>query len=325
MNALMTKISALPPEVLGLIQQIAPELASLPKEQRDHVFKNAAYNKLTDKAGKVLTIAGIDWHTEREAFLNTYQSPHSRRGYSAALVRFENWANREGISPAAANYGEVDNYINTLKAEGRASASIRRDIAAVSAFFTFLERRHEGIKNTVRGTKLRPNEEPKKSPKVPMADEVEIIITNAKPKLAAAVAVMAFRGLRCGALAEMTAWGGKFQTKSKGKIIRGILPEKAVKAIEAAGLSLKKPFAGLVTNNLEKEVEYYIKGLYKIGKLTRCDSKGEPIIFNCHSFRHFFAVSEYDRDKDIYRVKEALNHSNIAITDKYLRSLKEAI
>ena len=325
MNALMTKINALPPEILGLVQQIAPELAALPKEQRDHIFKNAAYNKLTDKAGKVLTIAGLNWQVECEAFLNTYQSPHTSRSYASALLRFENWANREGINPAAVNYGEMDNYINSLKAENRASASIRRDIAAVSSFFTFLERRHEGVKNVVRGTKLRPSDEPRKAPKVPTTDEIEIIISNAQPCLAAALSVMAYRGLRCGALVGMTAWGGKFDTTSKRKKIRGKLPEKVVKAIEAAGLSLKKPFTGLVTNNLEKKVEYLVKQLYKAGKLTRCDSKGEPIIFNCHSFRHAFAVSEYAIDKDIYRVKDLLGHTNISITDKYLRSLKEAV
>jgi integrase len=324
MNALMTKINALSPEVLGLIQQIAPELAALTSEPREHVFKNAAYNKLTDKAGKVLTIAGIDWEKEREAFLNTYSSPHTQRGYAAALARFENWTKREGINPAAANYGEVKNYITALKAEKRAAASIRRDIAAVSAFLTFLEQKHEGIKNTFRGAKLRPCEEPKKTLKVPTTKDIEIIIANAKPALAAAISVMAFRGLRCGALAGMSAWGGKYETESKGKKIRGTLPERAVRAVEAAGLSLKKPFAYVVTNNLEKEVEYHVKRLYKTGKLDRLDTNGEPVIFNCHSFRHFFSVTEYERTKDIHHVKEMLNHSNIAITDKYLRSLKGA-
>ena len=172
---------------------------------------------------------------------------------------------------------------------------------------------------------MRPSDESKKMPKVPTASEVEIILANAQPCLSAAISVMAYRGLRCGALAEMSAWGGKYETKSKGKTIRGILPEKAVKAIEAAGLSMKRPFSGLKTNNLEKEVEYHIKRLYKTGKLTRCNTKGEPVIFNCHSFRHFFAVTEYANSRnDIHWVKDQLGHSNIAITDKYLRSLKGA-
>ena len=321
----MTRINALPPDVLGLIQQIAPELAALPIEQREHVFKNAAYNKLTDMAGTILTIVGINWQAEREAFLNTYQSPHTRRGYGTALTCFENWAQEKGVNPAAVNHGEIDDYINALKAEKRASASIRRNIATLSAFFSFLERRHDGIRNTVRGTKQRPKEEPQKTPKVPSAEEVEIIIANAKPRLAAAIAVMAYRGLRCGALAGISAWGGRYETISKGKSIRGSLPEKAVKAIEVAGLSLKTPFDWVVTNNLEKQVEYHIKQLYKTGKLTRCNTKREPIIFNCHSFRHFFSVTQYELlDKDVHKLKELLNHSNISITDKYLRSLEEA-
>lgn len=84
--------------------------------------------------------------------------------------------------------------------------------------------------------------------------------------LAAAVSVMAFRGLRCGALSSLTAWGGRFTATSKGKDIAGELPPAALAAIEGAGLSLKQPFAGTVTNNLEKNIEYYIKKCVRRGK-----------------------------------------------------------
>ena len=116
-----------------------------------------------------------------------------------------------GFSGGRRYYGEIDTFINALKAEGRAAASVRKDIAAVSALFTFLERRHEGIKNAVRGTKKRPAEEPKKPPKVPTESEVGIIIDNANPCLAAAIGVMAYRDLRCGALPGLSAWGGQFE------------------------------------------------------------------------------------------------------------------
>jgi integrase len=124
---------------------------------------------------------------------------------------------------------------------------------------------------------------------------------------------MAYRGLRCGALPSLTTLGGKFTAASKGKDISGEIPAAALAAIETAGLSLKQPFAGTVTNNLEKNIEYYMKKMYKAGELKA--------IYCCHSFRHFFAVTEYKKDHDIHRVKELLGHSSIAITDKYLKSL----
>jgi site-specific recombinase XerC len=239
---LMTMINSLPRDVVSLIEQISPELANLTPEQRTLIFKKAAVNKLAGQAQKILTVAGLNWETERAAFLNSYQSPHTQRTYAISLNRYEAWANSNNINPAAASYGQIDAFINALKAEGMAPVSVRTNIAAVSALFTFLERRHEGIKNAVRGTKKRPAEEPKKPPKVPTAEEMQIIIDNANPRLAAALSVMAYRGLRCGALPGLSAWGGQFETRSKGKTIRGTLPEKAVKAIETAGLSLRKPF-----------------------------------------------------------------------------------
>ena len=325
MNELVAKIGTLPPEILGLVRQIAPELAALPEAQREQIFKSAAYRKITRTAEKVLNIYGVDWVGEREEFLNSFQSEHTRRSYAGALNRFENWAGREGINPSAASYAEMNSYVTFMKSENRAPASIRRDVAGLSSLFTFLERRHEGIKNTVRGTRLRPKSEPKKAPRVPTADEVKIILEYANPELKAAISVMAFRGLRCGALPGLSAWGGQFETKSKGQVIRGRLPEEAMRAIESAGLSLKKPFEGMITNNFEKRLEYYVKGLYRRGLLSRLDSEGRPIVFGCHSFRHYYAVTEYQKNKDIHALRVLLNHSDIGVTDKYLRGLQDPV
>ena len=52
-----------------------------------------------------------------------------------------------------------------------------------------------------------------------------------------------------------------------------------------------------------------------------CKAGQVKAVYSCHSFRHFFAVTEYKKDHDIHRVKELLDHSSIAITDRYLRSL----
>jgi hypothetical protein len=45
------------------------------------------------------------------------------------------------------------------------------------------------------------------------------------------------------------------------------------------------------------------------------------VVDSCHDFRHFYAVTEYQKDRDIHRVKDLLHHSSIEITDNYLRSL----
>jgi integrase/recombinase XerD len=44
--------------------------------------------------------------------------------------------------------------------------------------------------------------------------------------------------------------------------------------------------------------------------------------YSAHDFRHYFAVSEYQKDKDIYKLSKLLDHTNISITETYLKSLK---
>jgi hypothetical protein len=44
----------------------------------------------------------------------------------------EAWAGREGLNPLELNANMADHFIRELKAEGKAPATTRRDIAAVS-------------------------------------------------------------------------------------------------------------------------------------------------------------------------------------------------
>jgi site-specific recombinase XerD len=228
-------------------------------------------------------------------------------------------ASREGLNPLNLSASHADRFIRSLKAEGRAPASARRDIAAVSAFYTFLERYHAVIKNPFRGTRIRPPKENKKETVAPSVNDYEIIAASVPPVERAILTALALRGLRAGALPTLELKAGKYHGKSKGKILMegqamGItLPDAVLDAIRAAGLDSKKPFAWISANAIERRINYRIGKLYKAGKIGAA--------YSCHDFRHYFAKNEYIKDRDIVRVSKLLNHANIAITQNYLRGL----
>ncbi|GHT01460.1 hypothetical protein AGMMS50276_29520 [Synergistales bacterium] len=259
------------------------------------------------------------WIAERGKFTGDCKSEHTRKAYSAALDRLEAWAKREKVNPLSMDYADGDNFIRALRVEGRAAASIRRDIDAVSAFYSWLERYHKTIKNQIRGTRLRPERTAARTLAIPIMAELKIILANANPIERAAISVMAYRGLRAGALPTLERHGERWTGNSKGKLIKenqidGVtLPGVALEAIQAAGLDGKKPFGGLTTNAIEKRVRYLT------GKLH--DSKKISAAFSCHDFRHFYAVTEYRKNKDIFRLSKLLNHGGIQVTQNYLRSL----
>ena len=286
-------------------------------EQKSQAVQFAA---LLDTAQKMIAAAGtagIDYSAEKETFLNNAGrtgSEHTRAGYRAALGRLDTWAARQKINPLELTPAQADDFIYSLRTD-RASSSVRLDISAASSFFTWLERRHAGIKNPFRGTKARPAEKSVKETIAPDAPDVETIVRDLPGDLAAAAAVMAYRGLRAGALPTLSISGQRFTGRSKGKDIAGSLPLEALEVIKAAALPLRGPFAGVLPNTLEKQIARAIAKLHKAGEVKAS--------YSCHDLRHYFAIMEYRKDNDLYRVMKLLGHASIAITARYLKGLGE--
>jgi len=330
MNAIARRITetpaASPQEMAMRIKREAPGLADLATDQLEMIARLVMTQRLTAELSRAVDLAGVEWQKERDTFLSDTKSPHTRRAYSAALGKLEAWTSREGINPLEINAATADQFIRELKAGGKAAATARRDIAAISAFYTFLERYHGAIKNPVRGTKIRPPKENKKEAVIPTAADYKTIIAELPPVERAIVITMASRGLRAGALPTLELKAGKYHGKSKGKYLAendtgGItLPPEALAAIRAAGLDVKKPFAWETrqgtknnANAIEGRINYHIEKLYHAGKIRA--------LYSCHDFRHYFAVEQYRKNKDLYRLSKLLNHAGIQITQTYLKSL----
>jgi site-specific recombinase XerD len=262
-------------------------------------------------------LAGIDYKAEREAFIENAGRTRSRntaRAYRNALNALDAFCTARNISALELTPKEADDFIYA-KAAATKPATARLAAAAASSFFAFLERRHSGIiNNPFRGTKARPAKQ-RTRPDVPTAADVDSIIKELPPKWAAAVSIMAFRGLRVGALAGLSIKGSRFTACSKGHDISGDLPPKVIQAVNKAKLELRQPFQSMTAAELQHKLTYELDKLHKAGKIRAR--------FSPHKFRHFFAVTEYSRDYDLRRVRDLLFHSSIAVTETYLRSLDQ--
>jgi site-specific recombinase XerD len=304
------------------IRELAAELATYPApESWTPAQKAQAVNfaALLNTAQKMITaanIAEIDYNAEKQIFIKTVgktKSVHTRMAYTAGLERLENWTASQGISILELSPMEADNFIYALN--GRAAASIRLDIAAASSFFTWLHRRHNAIDNPFRGSKARPIKKAVKKIEIPTVAEIKTIIKELPKYEGAAASIMAYRGLRAGALPTLSINGGRFTAQSKGKDITGNIPAQVLNALKKADLPLRGAFSGLSANTLEKRVYRAICKLFKAGKIKAA--------YSCHDLRHFFAVTEYKIDRDIHRVSKLLGHASIQVTEHYLRGLGE--
>lgn len=343
-----------PAEQNELIQNIlttSPTIDNLTVEQFTKAVTRRNENKIINDLDKLINIKQIDYNGEKDIFLNNVSKTKSRAtkdGYFYALQEIEKYCSLQNIeSPLLFNSAMADDFIYYLTNNARnkfskplAPATIRRDVAGVSSFFTFLSRRHDFIKNPFLGTKARPEKKTVNRAVYPTARELELIIneisnngykdiralSNNRKELSAITYLMAYRGLRCGAFQNLIIKKTdgniyQFETTTKGKTQRGTLPEICINALHNAGIKTTareiKPFTNWTSDKVKNYFKYYTNKLY--GKNNLIHVINAP--YSCHDLRHFYALQEYAKDKDIYRLKELLNHSSIATTEIYLRNL----
>jgi site-specific recombinase XerD len=302
-------------ELAERLARESPTLADLSPKQLEAVAGAVVFSDLREDLKHRADLARINYASERRLFLQVAgrsKSPHTRRAYGSALDRLDAWAAMRDLAVLGIKPKDADDYAYHLAAEGRAPASVRRDLAAASAFFGWIERRHDSIRNPFRGSKARPEPRARRTVAVPSAEELAVILAELPARTRAAAALMASRGLRVGALPDLAIRGGRFTTRSKGKDLSGELGPEALAAVKGMG---SRPFAGQSAHRIADRFAYTVEKLHRAGKLAAR--------YSVHDLRHYFALAEYREHRDLYRLKQLLGHASIGVTETYLKGLGE--
>jgi integrase len=299
--------------VIRKVVDSSPSLNDLTPEQLKVLAQHVIVDGLKNDLSNAIELARIPYDELKDEFLRRTKrrSTNSYIAYRSAIDALESFARRKGIKVIEMKFKEADSFIHSLSG---ASSTIRLRISGVSSFFTYLERQTEGrVVNPFRGTKDRPKKEVE-TPNVPSDEDISLILSQLKPNLKAAVICMLEHGFRVGALPTLTIWGGRYTGISKAKRIDGRLSIRAIEVIHEAGLDNRKPFSSMTADSIRHSFRWFVTKLYNMGQL--------PAIYSVHDLRHFFAIREYRGNKDIYRLKELLNHANISVTESYLCGIK---
>ena len=320
------------------ILNTAPTFEELDKNSQKSIIQIAMVDNLKNDLQFKAKIAKLNYDEIKATFLANLNSAHTKEAYFRALSRLEACLKISGKSFAELTTLEADQFIQSsfitkpmdngvihMGAENRAPAAIRRDVSAISAFYSFVERvTNHAIMNPFRGTRALPKRIAKKDIVVPSEADV-VAILNSKlmsRELRAAFAIMALRGLRVGGLPNLVIdyETHAFSTISKGKEYRGNFDDsiqipgcKSVLDYLKVFKGKRKPFAELSDTRLKMQVAYWMAKINKNGLITST--------FSAHDFRHFYATHHYQTNKDIYQLKTLLNHGSISVTETYLKSL----
>ena len=292
--------------------------AVITEEQALMLIEKANVLNMLDYYKQEQLIKSINYEEEKEIFLKQCKSWQTRQKYGQAINILERYCEEKNLNILFFKAKESDDFIMHIKTSKLSNLSIRLIVSACSSFFTFLHRRHPiAIENFFIGTKMRPPARNKKKIEVPSKREIEKIIENISDKaIKSAVIFICECGVRVGALPNLEIRKKKYYSFSKGKEVSGRVSDKTINYLKKNKLDLKYPFKNKSSEVIRNIFYRSSKRLYK-----RREIKAK---YSIHDVRHYFAIKLYKKTKDIELIRQALNHSNIAITGLYLRSLENA-
>jgi site-specific recombinase XerD len=264
--------------------------------------------------------------------LSGFDSSATKETYGKSLQIFFDWLEMQSLNLFNLNSIDIDDYVSYIRKQYNMNNSIRERIAAVSSFFSFLERHDIIPKNYFKGCRRPPRpSETKISGEVPDDTDLEIIELNlieemtadgkgsaGKRKqarvLLAVISVIKNHGIRCGALPSFTInRNGRYLAESKGREIKGILNIETSTLLNKLGFDKNKPFADMEVNTIQKSFERFCKRLVLNEKIK--------IVYSLHDLRHYSAIKHYSKNKDIISTQRYLGHKSVSVTQGYLASL----
>ena len=288
------------------------------QEQAELLYKQANYLNILDYMKEEQLIKQIDYETEKENFFkqcSKTKSNHTKRQYKNGLNKLEEYCKMNNKNILFIKAREADDFITEVNSSELSNLSVRALVSSCSSFFSFLERRYPFMKNPFRGTKTRPPVKNKKRLEVPTKKEIELIIKDiSDPLIKVAIIFIMECGVRVGALPKLEIRNNKYYSYSKGKEISWKVTDKVIKLLKQNNLSFNNPFKNKSSEVIRNIFYRSSKRLYNQGKIKAA--------YSIHDVRHYFAVTLYKQTKDIELIRQALNHSSIAITGIYLKSLE---
>lgn len=299
-------------------------------EQFEIVKKAVLFDRIKETVRKEEDQIAFNQKEAVEEYLNS-KGESTRNQYRFILNHFIEYLDNKTMAQVTPQI--ADQYIRDLILEGTAPRTVNSKISCISGFYNMMIRWEKLPKNPFTGAKL-PKATAVRELAVPTDKEFKALvegfledtrldpftsqnrsIINASKKMVAVITFMADTGIRVGGLDGVEIREGNvYHTISKGKEYRGKFSDGAKRIIEEMGFSMNvgcHPFEGVTKAGVWYMMDKKVTELRKRGLIS---SK-----LHAHSFRHFFATKNFNGD--IYTISRLLNHSNVKITENYLKSM----
>ncbi len=261
---------------------------------------------------KERTKLSFNIQTEISFWLDSFSSPHTKRMYLTAITNFLKWSHNEIVDISRR---EALTYLKTL--EEKSPNTIRFYLAGISSFYTHLIDFEYLEKNPFNHIKNKNGRKTIKDKYIPSQTDVEKLYTffeenmkvNTFKKMKLSMKLLNEYGVRKGFLDNAVLVEDKIVSTSKGKEYSIKISEKDLTYFEECANLLGE----LNSNTFSIHFNKAVAGLVNEGEIAKK--------FSPHCLRHKYAIEKYVECRDLVVVKNLLNHSNVGVTEIYLKGL----
>jgi integrase/recombinase XerC/integrase/recombinase XerD len=254
----------------------------------------------------------------------------TRRAYGVDLGAFTTWAKSLHLTPGDLRHRDVRRYAASLSAEGKASTTVARRLAAIRGLYDFLVRTEQVGSNPAE--LVSSPKRPQKLPNVLSGEQMRSLLEGIPARTPLelrdrAMFELAYScGLRCEEIVNLDLDSFDFEEDQLRVLGKGskerLLPvgEPARKALERylhrgrrplvddprePALFLSKSGRRLSNSDVTRRLRIWVKSVV--------DAAG----VSPHSLRHSFATHLLEGGADLRVVQELLGHSSLATTQLY--------
>ena len=269
-----------------------------------------------------------------QAWLNRYESAHTRAAYERDLKGWIGWCQSRGVHPLRARVMNVDEWLAAQRDGGAARRSIARRLSALGSWYAYLIINTAGdpaplITHNPAVTDARPKVDRDASPTVGLdRAEADRLITAADadgPRSSAIIRLMLTNAVRCGVIctAQVTDLshdrGHRVLTTTVkgGKLKRDPLPPPTARAVAVYLESRGNPGAGplFATRTGAPLAEPYLFRL--VQRLARKARIPAADRLSPHSLRHTAITEALDATHDLRKAQDLAGHADPRTTRLY--------
>lgn len=257
------------------------------------------------------------------AWLENYNSPHTRAAYRADIEHFGQWARAEHVDPVALEEADLRRYRAACEASGAGPSTVARRLSAISSFgaFAFQDAGSRSVPVIDRPT--LPTVSHTESLSADDADAILAAADRMNPRSALLIRLLMLDGLKVGEAvdADATDVAGRpprmtLRLHTTTPRVISLHPDTAMLLAAYLGKRRRGPLLlsehrARVTERLTRfGVDYVVK------QAAQTAGIGDGVSGN--TLRRRFVIAAHDRGENIDDIRENLGHAHARTTRRYM-------